>query len=253
MDLATKAIDVWETDTGTKRASVDELPTALWCMCISHSGKTLAVAGCNLKQDAQFATDYEPGEIALWDLVSGSKLRSFGSWKIKVSGLAFSPDDRTLASCSWDGPVQLWDVATGSVLAALPLSQEERSTSHITYSPDGHYLAAVGHGEIFVWDAKTRERTANLPDEGYSPSTCLSFSPDGRYLAAGGSYMQWYYVFRGCRVVVWNVGTWKMHRQVKGRIDPGADLVWRVAFSLDSSRLALGSARGFVGLVQVEQ
>jgi WD40 repeat protein len=250
---ATREIDVWETGTGTKRVTLRDAPTELWRMAISCDGTVLAAAGCNVKQDANFPTDTEPGEIGLWGLASGKKIRGFGRWDELVSGLSFAPDGKALASCSWDGSIQLWELATGSEPAAIRPKQEGGGVDHVTFNPDGRYLAAVARGDVLVWEVETRELIATLPWGGYGPPHCLTFSPDGRFLAAGGAYMQSSNIFRGCRVVLWEAGTWQKHSEVKGRIDPGSDNVRSLAFSPDGSRLALGSFRGYVGLVEVER
>jgi WD40 repeat protein len=253
LDQDNPRIDVWETATGTKRATLLGVPTDLWRLAISRDGLVLAAAGCNLKPDAVLQSDTEPGEISLWDLGGGKKSRSFGRWDNLVSGLCFSPDGKTLASCSWDGSVQLWEVASGREQVTIQPKQEGGGVDRVIFSPDGRYLAARAGGKILVWEVETRKLVATLPFGGYGPPLCLAFSPDGRLLAAGGDYLQWYYLFRGCRVVMWDTGTWQRHSEVKGRIDPGSDTVWSLAFSPDGSRLALGSYQGFVGLIEVER
>jgi WD40 repeat protein len=56
--------------------------------------------------------------------------------------VAFSPDGGRLASGSPGQTVQLWDAASGALLATL-----ERARFPLRFSPDGRLLATGGAGE----------------------------------------------------------------------------------------------------------
>jgi WD40 repeat protein len=223
-------------------------------MDISRDG-TMLVTGSRraLKRDPLDDADPEPGEVWLWDLASGERIRRIGNWDKDIDGLSFAPDGKTLATCSGEGSLQQWEVASGRELAAIQSEPQGRRMGCVTFSTDGRYVAALVGVETHVWEVETRAIIAKLPNTGYGPPQCLAFSPDGRFLAAGGSYIQWTDLFRGCRVVVWKVGSWQEHSEVKGRLHGhrGGDVVWSLAFSPDGSRLALGTHNGYVGLVEL--
>ena len=73
----------------------------------SPDGKTIATI------DRGF--DNEGSTIALWDVDTGNRLRTFAGHSSSASGyynsLAFGPDGNTLASGSWDGTILLWELA----------------------------------------------------------------------------------------------------------------------------------------------
>src|SRR5690242_16246447 len=59
-----------------------------------------------------------------------------------VTGLAFAPDGRTLASGGQDKAVRLWDAATGKVIRTL--TGHQVSVSDLVFAPDGSLLATGG-------------------------------------------------------------------------------------------------------------
>ena len=79
--------------------------------------------------------------IVLVDSLTGNQLATL-SHHDRIGPAAFSPDGKTLAVCSGDRTVYLWNVATGQELARLT-TRPMRSIS-LQFSSDGLRLAAVG-------------------------------------------------------------------------------------------------------------
>jgi WD40 repeat protein len=103
-----------------------------------------------------------------------------------VSGLAFAPDGRTLASTSADNTVRLWDAPTGKLIRIWKTGNG--NNMRLAFAPDGKTLA-VGEfysGEsIRLWDvASAKELT---PPMRHGACLKLAFSADGRLLATGGN------------------------------------------------------------------
>jgi serine/threonine protein kinase/WD40 repeat protein len=102
-----------------------------------------------------------------------------------IQALAFSRDDRTLATASAD-EVRRWDVATGRILSRVPVRG--------VLSPDGQVvLGRSAAGSLELLDTATGKRRADLDNPG-GPADLLRFSPDGRLLAAatrGGAVWLW--------------------------------------------------------------
>jgi prepilin-type N-terminal cleavage/methylation domain-containing protein len=80
--------------------------------------------------------------VVLYDVRSGSAFPPLKDHAGKVTSVAFAPDDKTLASTSYDGTVKLWNVATRR--AALTIIGHTGPVTQATFSPDGKLMAATG-------------------------------------------------------------------------------------------------------------
>jgi WD40 repeat protein/serine/threonine protein kinase len=114
-----------------------------------------------------------PAELVA--VLGDSRLKHWGG----VTGLAFSPDGRTLASASGDGSVKLWDAATGQTRRTF--RRHKGGVSAVAYSPDGKTLADGGNLEIILRDLATGAERWRAS----FGCACVAFSPDGKALAAG--------------------------------------------------------------------
>jgi WD40 repeat protein len=131
----------------------------------------------------------------LWRLYHGEQSRLRGHTEV-VTTVAFSPDDRLLASGSTDRTVKLWDVTTGKMVGSL--AGHTASVTAVAFSPDGKLLASAGaDGVVQLWDTISGQELRSL--EGHrGPVSGVVFSPDGRRLASASEDKS---------VRVWDVGT----------------------------------------------
>src|SRR5262249_35844843 len=129
-----------------------------------------------------------------------------------VSGVAFSPDGKVVASASKDHTIRLWEPATGREVQCLEGHVDW--VFSIAFSPDGRTLASVSQdGGVCLWDLVGRKGPRWLQEPKGRYCRCLAFSPNGSTLATGGAD----------DVVLWDVATGQKSRQwgrrAKGWVD----------------------------------
>ena len=90
-------------------------------------------------------------KVQVWDVATGMETHSLVGHTNTVSSVAFSPDDKVLASCGGDRLIKLWDVTSGGEIATLIGHKE--TVSCVTFSGDGKLLASSGYDKsIKLWD-----------------------------------------------------------------------------------------------------
>ena len=153
----------------------------------------------------QMAFSPSASMVATYDPVKGVRVSTFPENKTLTEGLnaegifmglAFSPDEKILAT-SGEDTIRLWDVASGKMLRGL---QMERSGffKRPTFTKDGKQIFAIGSGSLVrVWDTtagtlirrfpETQETRVffGKPREGWDKATCIGLSNDDRWLFTG--------------------------------------------------------------------
>jgi WD40 repeat protein len=173
-----------------------EATTVLWRV---SDGKLLYTAKGNdyspwatYPLDASNLILAQPGALLFINPEDGDILQTVDNYTTRVTGLAFSPNGKTLATASGVFPltVLFWDLDHSTVLQRLEDlgSGSEYSYLPTVFSPDGQFLAVRGD----FWSLPTGERLTQFEQELASVSqagpywaSVSAFSPDGKSLALG--------------------------------------------------------------------
>jgi len=161
---------VWELPSGKKLSSLATEDATIYYVALAPDGRTLLTIGKK--------------QVTLWDVTTRKEVRRFESPQgdFGIFALAFSPNGKVLASGCRNGPVRLWEVATGKQRLALP---DSRADGALAFSPNGAALAGVTpNGDtIDFWDARTGQ--ARSPLRGHQGGAySVAFAADGRRLAS---------------------------------------------------------------------
>jgi WD40 repeat protein len=139
--------------------------------------------------------------------------------------VAATLDGKTLASCSVDNDVSLWDVASGR-RRTIP-NEPTTFANNIAFSPDGTILASfsnVGDETLRLWDVATCQERVTF--QGCTNRVwCVAFSADSKTIASGS----WDGMIR-----FWNTST----GEEMATIDAYSNYVCSLAFSPDGKTLA---------------
>jgi WD40 repeat protein len=171
---ATRSLDL---NTGKRRLNAFDIASGK--SLFSTEGASLAYSADG-RWLAALAADEK--EVLLLDARTHEITARFSGHEDNVFKAAFSPDSRSLATCSRDHTVRLWQVGSGECQV---LSGHTDEVYAVAFHPDGTRLAtAARDGAVWLWDVARGEEVARLPGHrGFVWS--LAFSKDGATLASG--------------------------------------------------------------------
>ena len=76
--------------------------------------------------------------------------------------------------------MRVWNADNGQPIGQ-PLASNY-SVGSLAFSPDGHWLATTGNGEVRLWNLDTGQPLGD-PLTGHTSVWAVAFSPDGHWLA----------------------------------------------------------------------
>lgn len=164
-----------------------------------------------------------------------------------LTGLAFSPDGRQLASVGSDGRLVLWQVEPPSVVDVWQVGHTVETRTYvprgISFSPDGQLLAlGSSSGVVSLYAVATGQLVSQLNQHKQAVGQ-LAFGPDGTRLAAGSKD----------GVLIWRLDAGGTATLPPLRLTRPQQSPYSLAFSHDGRLLAVGSETGSLLLWDVER
>lgn len=129
------------------------------------------------------------------------------------------------ATASDDNKIYLWNGTTPG--KPVRLDGHQKQVNHVTFSPDGHYLASCGFdNHVILWNAETGKFVKKLIGH-VAPVYQCCFSADSRLLVSAS---------KDTTIKAWDVRTGKIAEDLPGHKDE----VFAVDWSADGAKVGSG-------------
>jgi WD40 repeat protein len=211
-----------------RRTSDQPSPVSGWLLAAGDEGGTVTVWDCEARVQRSVCrgSNFQMHSVAfspdgvtlastartfvkLWDVATGRPLLDLHSVNF-MTGAAFSPDGKLVASCAVaalgsPGEVKIWQLEPDRGIRTFrgwvgPITK-------LDFSPNEQFLTALFQdGRLAVWDLKTGLLRHNFeaPKVAWVDNAAIAISPDNRQLAFAGSTQT-----RG-QAVLWDLDTGKV-------------------------------------------
>jgi WD40 repeat protein/DNA-binding SARP family transcriptional activator/class 3 adenylate cyclase len=136
----------------------------------SPDGLLVATAG---------APEQGRGHVTIWDWERGEVVRTIDA---NASSLDFDPSGPRIATAGPEGPVEIWNVESGTLVSVL--EGQSGGDPDVAFSPDGSRVATASDDRtVRLFDPDTGSQQLVLRGSGCAVNG-VSFSPDGTKLAS---------------------------------------------------------------------
>ncbi|CAD8172798.1 unnamed protein product [Paramecium octaurelia] len=174
----------------------------------------IIISGVNLNQAKLFNCK--------WRNLGINERIQFNGHIVGVNQVCFSPDGKSLASCSNDNSIILWAVKKGKIKFRIKM---KRQVTLVCFSPNNTILAFSQRNVVYLWNLRTEKQMSTLNDHPHYVKS-VNFSPDGATVASSSDEF----------IYLWDFKT----GQQKAKLDAHLGYVHSVNFSPDGTILASG-------------
>jgi len=180
----------------------------------------------------------DKGEVILWEVDTGAKLRAFDGHKGLIADCAFTPDGRYLASAGLFDGLRVWDRETGEAV----FEEDELRPVSVHFSADGTLLLVTDDRteNLFIYDIQSSPPKVIGRVEGHADAA-MSSHPDGRLILTTKRNQVFLYDRETLTVI---------HQERLAMSDGEA---WGCALSADERYFAFGTSEGKITLGSVAE
>ena len=169
---------LWNTENGTKQATLRGHKEVVTTVAFSVDGKTVASGDANKR-------------IKVWDVRTERERATLSGHKNTINALTFAPEGTSrysgcLASGSADGTIRFWDPDNGQELAIFTAGHTEWVKA-VAFTEDGTTLASAAfNGTVEVWNLRTAQELITFTEAESDLTETVAFSLDGTHFISRG-------------------------------------------------------------------
>ncbi|MES2518900.1 MAG: WD40 repeat domain-containing protein [Bacteroidota bacterium] len=205
-------------------SSINSFADVSWLVRTINTDK--AILGLDFSPDNKLIVSGGASrEVALWDVSTGSLVKSLKGHTDDIVCVRFDPNGRYIASGSVDKTIIIWDVLSGQIVNRMVGHSDY--VRDVNFSPDGRFLVSASWDQTaIIWDVLTGRQVQVLT--GHRDNvTSACFSPDGtKIVTACGDH----------NLRIFEVTNGKLMKTIFGHEDE----IWDVKWASDQRFLASG-------------
>ncbi|HEY2785557.1 MAG TPA: c-type cytochrome domain-containing protein [Fimbriiglobus sp.] len=172
-----REITLWDPAAGTVKKRLARFADKVVALAYSHDGKYLATGG---------GAPTEDGEVKIFDANTLAPVLDLKqAHSDTVFGLAFSPNDKRLATASADKFVKVWDFPSGKFLKSF--EGHTQLVLDVGWEPDGNRLVSAGADNIVkIWDFDKGEKIRDVTMHQKQVTRLAFVGKKNEFLTCGG-------------------------------------------------------------------